>query len=77
MKKTLLFVFIILWVLSISTVNATNETYTSFSNVTNTGDVISENTENNDTIILSNENAQKSMSDLQNTIKIIIIKQYF
>ena len=58
MKKTLLFIFIILLILSISTVNATNS-----------GDVISENTENNNTIILSNDNAQKTMTDLQNTIK--------
>ena len=69
MKKTLLFIFIILLILSMGTVSATNETYTPFSNVTNTDDIISENTENNDTIILSNENAQKSMTELENTIK--------
>ena len=67
MKKTLLFIFIILLVLSIGTVSATNETDTSTSDITNANGI--ENTGNNDTSILSNENAQKSMTDLQNTIK--------
>ena len=69
MKKTLLFLFIILLVLSIGTVSATNETDTSTSDITNHYNVISENTENNNTIILSNENSQKSMTELENTIK--------
>ena len=60
MKKTLLFLFIILLVLSIGTVNATNETDLSTLNVTN--DV------ENDNIVLFNENNPKSMTDLQNTI---------
>ena len=69
MKKTLLFIFIILLVLSIGNVSATNDTDTSTSDITNHDDVISENTENNNTFILSNENAQKSMAELENTTK--------
>ena len=69
MKKTLLFLFIILLVLSIGAVSATNETDTSTSDIPHTDDIINENTKNNDIIILSNENAQKSMTELENTIK--------
>ena len=69
MKKTLLFIFIILLVLSIGNVSATNDTDTSTSDITNHDNVISENTENNNTILLSNGNAQKSMVELENTIK--------
>ena len=57
MKKTSLFLFIILLVLSIGTVNATNETDLSTLNVTN--DV------ENDNIVLFNENIPKSMMELQ------------
>ena len=74
MKKILLFTFIILLALSIGTVSAEeNDNNTLTSDVINPSDVISENIQNNDNIILysgnNGSNSQKTMTELQNTIR--------
>ena len=74
MKKILLFTFIILFSLSIGTVSAEeNDNNTLTSDVINPSDVISENIQNNDNIILysgnNGSNSQKTMTELQNTIR--------